>query len=56
MTDRLRRREFLALVGGAATSLGPRAARAQQADRIRRVGVLMFTTPDEPESQARIAA
>ena len=34
----------------------PLAARAQQPERMRRVGVLMYTTPDEPESQARIAA
>jgi putative ABC transport system substrate-binding protein len=34
----------------------PIAVRAQQASPMRRVGVLMYTTPDEPESQARIAA
>src|SRR5262245_10892383 len=50
----IRRREFITLLGGAAIGW-PLAARAQQ-ERIRRVGVLMYTTPDEPDSQARIAA
>ena len=34
--------------------MAARGARAQE--RVRRVGVLMYTTPDEPESQARITA
>ena len=50
----MRRREFVtALAGAAAWPLG---ARAQQGERMRRIGVLMASTADDPESQARIAA
>jgi putative ABC transport system substrate-binding protein len=34
----------------------PLAAPAQQSDRVRRIGVLMASTTDDPEYQARIAA
>jgi putative ABC transport system substrate-binding protein len=51
----MRRRELICLIGGAAVAW-PLAARAQQADRMRRVGVLEARAADDREGQARLAA
>jgi ABC-type uncharacterized transport system substrate-binding protein len=50
----MKRRTFIAGLGGAAA--WPIFGQAQQADRLRRVGVLMFLAADDPEAAPRMAA
>ncbi|MGC1592962.1 MAG: ABC transporter substrate-binding protein, partial [Pseudolabrys sp.] len=51
----MRRREFITLIGGAAAAW-PFAVRAQQPERMRRIGILLPATADDAEFQAWVGA
>ena len=55
MAIHIRRRELLVTLGGAA-AVWPLAVRAQQGERVRRIGMLVALASDDPEAQARNAA
>src|SRR5438105_2678998 len=51
----MKRRDFITLLGGAAT-VWPLASHAQQSERLRRIGVMMARKADDAEGQKQLAA
>ncbi|MGA6928308.1 MAG: ABC transporter substrate-binding protein, partial [Pseudolabrys sp.] len=51
----MQRREFITLLGATAGAW-PRAVRAQQGERMRRIGVLLPATADDPQFQTLVGA
>ena len=51
----MRRREFITLIGGTAVAW-PITLRAQQPERVRRIGIILATTADDAEFQAWVGA
>ena len=52
----MRRREFIKIIGASLGAAWPFAARAQQGERIRVIGMLVAGTADQPDHQARVGA
>src|SRR5262245_10150240 len=52
----MRRRDFLVLVGGAAFAARPGIGRAQQAEKMRRIVILLGVVESDPEARSRVDA